>query len=740
MNKNFKLRSFAFIVFFAFIFPAFSQIEFGSLDLNNDDFLLFSAEQNIPGTPSYKSLFFTQLDEQKIKKEPVILTCFPEKMELLNENKILQIRNRYGTAKYSVEDKNLKWTSLAFGIPENYSLANLISASPDGNYFCYVKKTKNTTGKLFVVDCKTQEEKVLLEKTPFSYKNINAKWSPDSKFLLYEKDGCVYFITPSELFKKINLPESYRKIGNGTINNVQWTQNGNIIYVSNDLVFLIEENELYTRGLYASLIGSGKIIGRIPNSFDPLKDKFWTNEDGTKFAIVSSKNTLYIYSATESEELSYLKPEGVFPFSETDGSGYDFKIFWSGTSSPVLWCDSFSFENPKRVSYAYSVKEKMELLFKAENSISPVVSPDRKKIAYTDSGKFFVYDISAQKIVLSKPAEKIVSAVWNGNFSIYIGGEETVRLVNFRGDEKVLFLSSACQPYWSKGKILCKSEISKETFVYEADKNTWKATLPSSTENFSRLEKNGRYRVFLGSSVNSKFSNSIYVRSLSGKTKTYSVYKETEKYSEPLKKASLVFDALKNSEGLAEVLYTLDDFRVKGTFFLNGEFIRRYPHKAKQIAFSGNECASMFFSCADLLENNFIVDKDFVQRGLARNEDEFFTATGKELSLYWHAPFYHSNQLMKNAGAEAGYNYVEAFSKFNDRITFEESKESGKEYLDASSLVDSFAENLYDGIVIPVSIGKMDGTRRDYLYEKLDLLISSILENGYEIVSLKDLH
>ena len=80
------------------------------------------------------------------------------------------------------------------------------------------------------------------------------------------------------------------------------------------------------------------------------------------------------------------------------------------------------------------------------------------------------------------------------------------------------------------------------------------------------------------------------------------------------------------------------------------------------------------------------------------------------------------------------------FNKFNDRITFEESKESGKEYLNASSLVDSFAENLYDGIVIPVSIGTMDGTRRDYLYEKLDLLISSILENGYEIVSLKDLH
>lgn len=740
MNRNFKLRSFAFIVFFTFIFPVFPQIEFGSLDLNSDDFLIFSAEQNIPGTISYKSLFLTQLEEQKIRKEPVILTCFPEKIELLNENKILQVRNRYGTAKYSIEDKRLNWSSSALGIPQNYSRANLISASPDGKYFCYVKKTKNTSGNLFVVDCETQEEKILVEKTPFSHKNINAKWSPDGKFLLYEKNGCIYFIAPGELFKKITLPESYRKIGNGTIDNVQWTKSGNIVYISDDIVFLIEENELYTRGLYAALIGSGRIVGRLPSLFNPLKDKFWTNEDGEKFAIVSNKNTLCIYTATENDELGYLKPEGVFPFLEIDRSNYNFKVFWSGNSSPVLWCDSFSFENPKKVSYAYSVKEKMELLFKAENSIEPLVSPDGKKIAYTDSGKFFVYDISSQKTVLTRAGEKIISAAWNGNFSIYAGGEETVKLINFRGDEKLLFLSSACQPYWSNGKILCRSEISKEVFVYEADKNTWKTTLPSSIENFTRLEKNGRFRVFLGSSLNAKFSNSIYVRSLSGKTRTYSVYKETEEYAEPLKKASLAFDALKNSEGLAEVLYVLDDFNVSGTFFLNGEFIRRYPHKTKQIAFSGNECASMFFSCADLLGNNFLVDKDFVQRGLARNEDEFFDATGKELSLYWHAPFYHSNQLMKDAGAEAGYTYVESFDKFKSGIISKPSKENTKVCTDASSLVDSYIENLYDGIVIPVPIGADDDVRRDYLYEKLDLLISAVLENGYEIVPLKDLH
>ncbi|MGN0729232.1 polysaccharide deacetylase family protein [Treponema sp.] len=740
MSRNFRLSGFIFAVFFASVFPVFSQVEFGSMDLNNNDFLIFSVRQDIPGTPLYSSLFFTQLDEQDIKKEPVILTCFPEKMEVLNGCKILQVRNRYGTAEYSFEEKTLKWTSLASGIPEDYSRANILSASPDGNYFCYVKKEKNTAGSLIVADFKTKEEKVLVENVAFSCKSVPVKWSPDSRFLLYENNGSVYFIRPEEIFSKINLPESYRKIGRGSIDSVQWTQDMHIMYISDDIVFLIEENELYTRGLYSQLIGSGRIVGRLPGIFDFFKDKFWTNVDGSRFAVVSGKNTLSVYSTVKNEDLRCLKPDGVFPLSDVAESLCGITMFWDSNSVPMLWCDTVSLESPKRVSYAYSVKDSLELLFQAEESIVPEISPDRRKIAYTDSGNFFVYDISMQKLLLTKSVEKTVSAAWSGNFAVCVGGEETVRLVSLNGDEKPLFLSSACQPFWSNGRIISRTENSKEAFVYDSDRNSWRLIFVPASETSVHLEKNGRFRVFLGSSVNPKFKNSIYVRSLSGKTKTYSVYKETEVYSAPLKKAALVFDAMENSEGLAEILYALDDFNVKGTFFLNGEFIRRYPRKTRQIALSGNESASLFFTSADLTENSFLVDKNFVLRGLARNEDEFFTATGKELSLYWHAPFYHSTSLMKNAGAEAGYNYVEAFTKFSDRISFEQAEKSGAKYSSASELVNLLSENLYDGIVIPVSIGTIGGTRRDYLYEKLDLLISAILEDGYEIVLVKDLH
>ena len=42
-------------------------------------------------------------------------------------------------------------------------------------------------------------------------------------------------------------------------------------------------------------------------------------------------------------------------------------------------------------------------------------------------------------------------------------------------------------------------------------------------------------------------------------------------------------------------------------------------------------------------------------------------------------------------------------------------------------------------MIIPVSIGKTSGTRKDYLYEKLDLLISAILDKGYEITDVRGL-
>ena len=157
------------------------------------------------------------------------------------------------------------------------------------------------------------------------------------------------------------------------------------------------------------------------------------------------------------------------------------------------------------------------------------------------------------------------------------------------------------------------------------------------------------------------------------------------------------------------------------------------------IAESENDCGSLFYTSSDLVENNYIIDKEFITRGLARNEDEFFSATGKELSLIWHAPYYHDTELIKDSAKSAGYEYISAFNEFSDRITYERAKDKKEEYLSASEIISKISDELYDGMVISVTIGKADGTRKDYVYQKLDLLISAIIESGYEITDVQGL-
>ena len=180
------------LIFFFEAANIFAEVSFGNLNLNSNDDLLFTAYQNIPGTEAYTSLLLTHLGRKKVDSFPKMITCFPEKMELLNGGNILQIRNRYGCAWYSEATKNLQWISSANRIPVEYTRMGPQSASPNGKYICYVRQTKSSIGQLIIKNVSTQEEAILVEKTPFSYEKVNIKWAPDSSAVLYEKNGTIY--------------------------------------------------------------------------------------------------------------------------------------------------------------------------------------------------------------------------------------------------------------------------------------------------------------------------------------------------------------------------------------------------------------------------------------------------------------------------------------------------------------------------------------------------------------------
>lgn len=748
------------LVYVALLFTAmniFAEVKFGGLDLNSQDKLLFTAYQNIPGTPAYTSLLSAKLTRTSVKDSPVMLTCFPERLELINGGTNLQIRNRYGRALYNESLNTLIWTSTANRIPVEYTHMGPQAVSPDGKWICFVRRTRSSVGQLVLQNAKTTEEKILVDVTDFSYDDVKVKWSPDSSAVLYENKGTVYFATPTAGNLGMNLPEAYCKIGKGTIESVNWTDEKALIYIDGDIIYKIYENELYTRGLYSSLIGNGTIIGRLPTVFNPLHDKFSCDNFCSQLIIISGEKTLSWYKLpVHGYEMAGVN--GIYPITDNAGSILNSIVFWTTEGKPVVWSEMVLYENGIKASSVYSISNKLDLILTVKGSLKPQLSPDKRHLAFTGGNSIYIYDTTTWKQTAKSTGEKIISFVWKDKQSLYLGGLQTVRLWSFDakasaaasiakeesvsspGVTKVLFLSSVHSAFWFKNQIIAYTSKDGKCYLYNEEKNVWTELEKQIPYPVNLMVQNGKFRVFTDTAQNLLYANAVYVRSLQGKVLTYSLYADTDKTVPEQKKVCIVFDAMDSAEGVPQILSVLEDFNIRGTFFINGEFIRRYPNEVKMIASKNQECASSFYSTADLFDEGIVVNADFIKRGLARNEDEFFTTTGKELSLLWHAPYYHANDLMKEAGAAAGYRYVKAYTGYSDRVTMEMyEKDPAYLYLDAGNLIDALVSSLEDGMILPVLTGKVYGTRKDYLYEKIDLLIAAVLDHGYSIVDVRSI-
>ena len=147
----------------------------------------------------------------------------------------------------------------------------------------------------------------------------------------------------------------------------------------------------------------------------------------------------------------------------------------------------------------------------------------------------------------------------------------------------------------------------------------------------------------------------------------------------------------------------------------------------------------MFFTTSDLNSSKYKIDKNFISRGLARNEDDYYGITGKELSLLWHPAYYTLSDIIVSAGKEAGYTYVGYDVDSLDWVCLEDSGTLTGLYMNSSKLVERILAEKKPGSVIPIRVGSPAGTRTDYLYDKLELLINGLLESGYDIVPVSSL-
>lgn len=752
------------------IYPLFSQNTFSNLDLNSKNSLLFTAEYQEKSGKKYNNLYVYNFDKkiaQNIsglgESNPKLLTCYPENFYLLGNNEIIEIENRNGKARYSFKDKKLSWIELPQDllhnknsfIPTKDFLPDLRSVSPNGNWYVYLEKKSPATATLVLRTFESDVQVVLQENVDCTFESLPVLWSPDSSVIIYEKEEELYFLNIKNKATVQQIPEEYRKIGRGKIANVSWATEKDLVYINNKIVYVIPSNELFTRALYADLVGIGRIVGRLPYNFNSRTDKFWSNAEGSALVIVKNKQILeYIELST----IATIDAKSLFscPFVPLTGTAYSFKVFWtperkSLVQKPFIWIEGI--RNGKTESFVYKLNSSaegktayFEVLPLPSFVFDMQLSPDRDKIAFLSNKGIHVYDIASWKQIAVSTTEPIVRYAWKSDSEILLGGIETFTAWNCTKNEKsMLFLTSANSYGWhfeEIGNDKIFSVIARtndgNSFVYDEKNNIWVKT--SKILNRRASKQNLQWRVFLDDSLNNNFTNAIFGRKLTPESSNIALFPETmQKTKSQQKKIALVFDAMENGDGLTKILHVLNKYSIKSTFFLNGEFLRCFPQQVEQIVAENHQCASLFYTTHPLTSSNYTMNESFIRRGLARNEDDFYELTGKELALFWHAPYYEKNEVIVSGGNLSGYELVEPSFLIYDTQTLETAVKDNVPYFTSSQIIDSICKQAHAGMIIPVSVGLSEGTRIDYLYDNIELLITSLIRSGFELVTVSEL-
>ena len=627
---------------------------------------------------------------------------------------------------------------MADDIPVNASKTMPYSPSLDGKWVCYVEKTNTATGRLILESVSTENKIELCDNIICDFEDVPIKWAPDSSCLLYEKNGNIYFCTPDAMNRGVEVEESYRKIGRGTINSVAWASEKSFVYIDDYLVYKINSKELYTLGLYSGIIGNGTAIGRLPFQFNSSRDEFSVNSDATGIVLAQEKKNL-TYFRTQMSSADYMDIVYSKPYTDSKASLADYEIFWNRNGLPILWQLKLPFTSTTVRGTAALLDNTSKTVLEVTNSGKPVISPNKSYVAFFSGSTIYVYDINTWNCIGELSGEKIVNVVWDSNSSLYVGGDNTIRKWDLkRKTTELVTLSSAKFACWDEGGKITAETPNGNRYTNNSKTGKWEQTELKKEIKFT--SQNGRFRVYCGTTPNQFFENALYIRQLTKKSITKAAYPSSTKKSDKLLKVALVFDAYDNADGLPKIISTLNKYQISGTFFINGEFIRRYPEQTKQISLNGYECASMFFTTSDLTDKTFVIDAEFISRGLGRNEDEFLQCTGEELSLYWHAPYYNATSAIIQAGNDSGYEYINSPHLNSDNISLTQIEE-GKTYVNPSKLIDEYVSLVKEtkGGIIPVTVGISQGGRPQNVWDNLELLINALLEENFELVTVSEL-
>jgi peptidoglycan/xylan/chitin deacetylase (PgdA/CDA1 family) len=734
--------------------PAFAKVTFTGLDLSEDNRLLFRADSALDGAAIQNALFISRLTDLNLQQ----ITAFPEKMELLANGRVLQVRNAFGALRIPLGGGLPRdvpgFPCFTTGSPASGGRVEDMAASADGRWLLYVEPETSAYGNLILLDTQLGEKKIIAQKVDRPDRFFPACWSPDSRVFVYARAGKLYYYTvPSPA---VPVDERYRLIGDGAINSVSWGHSGDFFYIRAYTVFRVRGSELFARAIYADFLEIGGVAGKIPFDFDSNFDSFWIAPDSQSILFAKGGRNIFYYPL-EMDDFSV--SDAVLPYVMLPQSCYQVQVLWGPAGSLTLLASVLGKEGRATALYRLKKEAGNRMSFTLlEEPVGPnaALSPDGSRVLCWGEKGIVLYDYANWRVLQTISSSPAVSCLWISNGEFVTGDGRRIERRSLVGDRRSLICLAGVEEYGfeeGSGRILARAG---ETWFATNGSDPW-TEFPSPVLRPSS-QVSGRYRVYLEPQTTGPYANIPMIRNTAS-VGTASLLPSVEYKREPspregsagpegifthglrtgLREVALCFDLYDDLTGLPFVLDALNRFGFKATFFLNGEFIRRYPQAAGIVSEAGHEAASLFFAPIDLSVSHYRIGEDFVVRGLARNEDEFYQASGRELSLLWHPPYYAASAEIISAASKAGYRSSGRDVDPMDWVSREDAYRLGLAQDSAGDMIDRIIDQKRIGSIIPIRLGVLSGGRSDYLYLRINVLLDALVRDGYRVVPVSTL-
>lgn len=738
-----------------------AQVGFAGLDLAENHRLLFQAGAESPRYGSYQTLFLADVEEASLQQ----LTFFPEELVLVSGGAGVQIHNRYGVFRGQEPSGELEPVPLLPSFARDgrleHGTPSPLRVSPDGRYVLRVRPESAAFGVLELIDLEAMQQTLVSRDIEIDLAEPPCAWSPSSDFFVYAKAGTLYYFSIRQLGEGRLLAQDYRRIGEGRIQNVRWGEGGSLYYLKGSLLYRLNTRELFTRALYSGYLPIGELSGKIPFDFDPSFDRFWVSPAGDRILLNKNGRNLFVYPL-QSEDFASTDQGYALPYLYLPRSRAVKRVLWSDSGALTILTEGLENGVLQTTVYRQQDPETGSPSAFAKLPDQPrdlVLSPDRSTVAAVLADRVRLIDLKSWKAGAARAHFDPLHVLWSEDGGLVIAGRRVIeRWDPQSGEARLIAISQAGSYSFSGDEQAVLMHLGDESWRRELGRPGWRPGGPLPAALREKRIASGAYRVYLEEALADPFRNVIMIRDARG-FGTRPLLAPGEPEFEPFpaaedppevevfahgvrtrrREVALVFNAIDSIEGLPGILSTLNRYKIRATFFVNGEVIRRHPDAVREIGEAGHEVGSLFYFYFNMTDSRFRVDKEFIKRGLARNEDEYHAATGRELSLLWHAPYYFVSSPALEASREMNYIYVSRDVEPLDWVTREMSFTAQDLYLPSARLVERIMSLKKPGSIIPIRVGTPGGGREDYLFQKLDLLIDGLLKRGYRVVPVTTL-